>query len=175
MKDIPPLSNKYLIAILIVVMILSIIVLRLTENLTTSQIEPPENEYIWVLGDSIMAISGPPTIVPQVLGSLGIEIDQAILLNQIIECESGWRNVCNAQYGCRAGQGVAQLIPTTVKYCETKLGKSIDPFNEQDSLECAAWLLSNEGSRHWGYPPGHPNRFHNGIEWGSYDCWSVAL
>ena len=86
------------------------------------------------------------------------------LMGRIIYCESrGNPEVCNKQYGCRAGQGLCQLIPSTVKYCEKKLGKKIDPFNREDNLECGMWLLKNEGTYHWGY---------KGASWGSFKCWN---
>ena len=82
---------------------------------------------------------------------------------RIIECESNFcYDVCNEEFGCIAGQGLAQLIPSTVEYCEKKLGKDIDPFNPQDNLECALWLYRNEGTRHWGCID---------CSWGSYHCW----
>lgn len=71
-------------------------------------------------------------------------------LDRIKECESGGDpNICNKQYGCRAGMGLYQLIPSTVEYCEQKLRKEIDPFNPEDNTECATWLYENEGSDHW--------------------------
>jgi hypothetical protein len=99
------------------------------------------------------------------------------LLDKIIECESGGRNVCNETYGCNSGQGILQLIPTTVKTCELALEKNIDPFTEKDSRECAMYLLKEtpQGAHHWGYPDGHRNAYHKGIRWGSYSCWSSAL
>lgn len=86
------------------------------------------------------------------------------LAERIIWCES--RNnttVCNAEFGCRAGMGLFQLIPSTVKYCEEKLGKKIDPFNAQDNIQCGMWLLENEGTAHWGTSE---------TDWGSWECWS---
>ena len=72
------------------------------------------------------------------------------VLDEIVKRESnGNPSVCNAESGCKAGQGLTQLIPSTVKYCEEKLGKEIDPFNSSDNLECAMWLLDNEGIEHW--------------------------
>ena len=96
------------------------------------------------------------------LASLYGKDDIADLLDKIIECESNWKNVCNQKYGCNAGMGLAQLIPQTVKYCEKNLGRKIDPFNKQDNLECAFWLLENEGWRHWGCP---------NCDWGTYNCF----
>jgi hypothetical protein len=71
-------------------------------------------------------------------------------MKAIIACESGGNpEVCNEEYGCGAGMGLCQLIPSTVKYCEEKLKKEIDPFNPDDNLECGWWLLINEGDKHW--------------------------
>ena len=70
-------------------------------------------------------------------------------LKRIIFCESSWReNVCSYK-GCNAGMGLAQIIPSTLKYCEQKLGRKLDAFNSQDNLECAIWLYENEGTKHW--------------------------
>ena len=85
------------------------------------------------------------------------------LMDRIIECESsGNPNAINSEYGCNGGMGLAQLIPKTVKYCEEKLDKKIDPFDPEDNLECAMYLLKNEGSRHWGTAD---------TDWGTYWCW----
>ena len=70
-------------------------------------------------------------------------------LERIIFCESSGReNVCSYK-GCNAGMGLAQIIPSTLKYCEQKLGRKLDAFNSQDNLECAIWLYENEGTKHW--------------------------
>ena len=70
-------------------------------------------------------------------------------LYRIIFCESSFReNVCSYK-GCWAGMGLAQIIPSTKKYCEEKLGQIIDPFNPDDNLTCALWLYLNEGTKHW--------------------------
>ena len=85
------------------------------------------------------------------------------IAKRIMHCESGGNpTVCNQEYGCRAGIGLYQLIPSTVKYCEEKLGRDIDPFNADDNTVCAMYLLENEGTRHWGY---------EGASWGSWSCW----
>ena len=71
-------------------------------------------------------------------------------LSEIVECESEGNSLaCNKQYGCRAGMGLVQLIPSTKNYCETKLNKTIDPFNGDDNWECGMWLLEYEGTKHW--------------------------
>jgi len=86
------------------------------------------------------------------------------VLDRIMMCESGGdANVCNKEFGCSAGMGLFQLIPSTVKYCEKKLGRNIDPFNAKDNTDCAKWLLRNEGTGHWGTAE---------TEWGSWSCWN---
>ena len=89
---------------------------------------------------SFMAISSPYYINPQTLATI----------TEIIKRESGGDpTVCNVDYGCSAGMGLTQLIPSTVLYCEEKLGRIIDPFNSKDNVACAVWLLENEGIIHW--------------------------
>lgn len=77
---------------------------------------------------------------------IGIEL----LLEEIIRRESnGDPKICNTEYGCNAGMGLTGLIPSTVTYCEEKLGRKIDPFEPEQNLACARWLLKNEGIKHW--------------------------
>ena len=71
-------------------------------------------------------------------------------LFDIITCESGWRSkVCNKEYGCQSGMGLAQFIPTTWDHIKSKGVKVADPFNVGDNLTAAIWLYTNEGSYHW--------------------------
>tara|TARA_R100000750_G_C2340149_1_gene93844 strand:+ start:476 stop:931 length:456 start_codon:yes stop_codon:yes gene_type:complete len=94
--------------------------------------------------------------------------DIQVLATIIISCEnpSGIPTMCNQQFGCIAGMGDFQLIPTTVKYCEEKLGRPINPFIKEDNHACGIWLLENEGTYHWGTED---------TWWGSYDCWSKKI
>jgi len=122
--------------------------------------DPPERQLelkeglIMIDGGFVQAVS--PVVYPNIQ-TLGV------LAERIIWCESNGRpDVCNQQYGCGAGMGLFQLIPSTVKYCEGKLEKTIDPFNPDDNYECGMWLLENEGPHHWGTETSW---------WGSYDCW----
>jgi len=90
-----------------------------------------------------------------------------ILLDKIVECESGGDSLaCNKEFGCSAGMGLVQLIPSTVRYCEEKLEKEIDPFDSEDNMECARYLLKNEGWGHWGCA---------GCDWGSYECFKAYI
>src|SRR3990167_11417338 len=114
-----------------------------------------------IQGNTIMAENIPP-FQAQVLGSMA-EDDLDILADKIIECESNNRpDACNQKYGCNAGMGLFQLIPSTVKYCEEKLGVPIDPFNSEENKLCGNWLLRNEGPKHWGTAD---------TDWGSWSCW----
>jgi len=124
------------------------------------------DKYTIIQGNSLKAITPPVYIEPRVLGMLtnGIEINTALLLDRIITCESGWRNICNQKYGCLAGIGLAQITPNTGRYCEEKLGRKLDLFSPDDNLECAIWLLENEGWHRWGTAETV------GI-WGSWSCF----
>lgn len=94
---------------------------------------------------------------------LGILVSEQ--LYDIIECESGFDpDVCNVEYGCGSGQGLAQIIPSTLRHCEEKLEKELDVFDPQDNIACAQYLLEEEGDYHWGTATS---------SWGSYDCWSA--
>ena len=148
----------------------------------------PTIEYIldpglvFIQGNSLQAISSPYFPNPRVYG-VGIkqEMDandlkelirnENPLLYRIIECESGWNNVCNAQ-SCGRGMGLAQIIPGTWGHIKTEINIGDDPMNEVDNLKAALWLFNNGGPQHWGYPPGDPRGYINGERWGSWDCWA---
>lgn len=99
------------------------------------------DRLVLVQGNSVKAMSVPRYPKVYTLGSL---------IDRIIHCESGGDpKVCNQEFGCYAGMGLFQLIPSTVKYCEEKLGREIDPFDIDDNIACAMWLLENEGVKHW--------------------------
>lgn len=124
----------------------------------------------YIQGNTIRAYINPIIYESRVMGSLIGQTEIDILAEKIIECESGGNpNACNEEYGktekgyCKAGSGLFQLIPSTIKYCKEKLNKEIDPFNPEDNRECGMWLLKNEGLRHWG---------DENTEWGSWACWS---
>lgn len=70
-------------------------------------------------------------------------------LYRIIDCESDFRSDVCSYAGCSGGQGLAQIIPSTLLYCEEKLKRHLDVFDPTDNLECAIWLYTNEGNRHW--------------------------
>lgn len=110
---------------------------------------PNYEPEISVIQENSLRTSISPYYAPQNVKS-DTENALEIKMKAIIACESGGNpEVCNKEYGCGAGMGLCQLIPSTVKYCEEKLGKEIDPFNPEDNLECGWWLLRNEGDKHW--------------------------
>ena len=110
--------------------------------------------------NSFIAISSLEHIGPNTLGSLS----PSHILWKIIKCESNFDpKVCNAKYGCRAGMGLVQLIPGTVRYCEKKLGIEIDPFDPEDNLRCGFYLLEHFGTSPWGTAE---------TDWGSWKCFS---
>jgi len=147
----------------------------------------PTSEYIeepvmaTVQGNSIQAISSVYFPSPQVYGVLmsqemefeelkALIKEEKPLLYRIIECESGWRNVCNAQ-GCGRGMGLAQITPETWDYVAAKISIGDEPMNELDNLKVALWPFNNEGIQHWGYPPDDARGYVNGERWGTWDCW----
>lgn len=131
----------------------------------------PNTDQLIVVEDTTLKASITPCFLAlnSVLGALiekdELDYNQVILLNKIIECESGWRNICNTK-SCDYGQGVAQLIPSTIKYCEEKLGKRINPFNINENVECAVWLFNTYGTQPWG---------NSETWWGSWDCFKHLL
>lgn len=121
------------------------------------------SDVVMIGGNSLMPLSPPPQGF-QVLGTMVSDE-----LYYIVKCESDFNpEVCNKEFGCSSGMGLCQLIPSTVKHCEEKLGKRIDPFNSEDNLECGEWLLKNEGSHHWGTAE-------TVGKWGSYECFKDYL
>ena len=150
--------------------------LSLCSNPVLAPTTEPIPEKVVLLGNTLKGISilNFP-LQTYTLASLNAKDD---IIYQIIQCESGWNpTACNKQYGCQAGMGLFQLIPSTIKYCEEKLGKPIDPFDANDNKECGNWLLTetSQGYYHWGYPRDDERGYKNGIRWGSYDCWSGGI
>ena len=71
-------------------------------------------------------------------------------LYDIVRCESGFNpKKCNEQYGCYAGQGLAQIIPGTLLQCEAVLGIELDVFDTEDNLLCAEYLYKTQGTTPW--------------------------
>ena len=140
--------------LLIITLFLSILAVSYVINDIPLKIDHPFTVVTSSFNDSgynipFVLIGGNSFKGTTVLYSLRFE-SLGMLLDEIIKRESnGDPLVCNKQYGCKAGMGLTQLIPSTVKYCEEKLGKEIDPFNPEDNIECATWLLENEGIKHW--------------------------
>jgi len=94
----------------------------------------------------------------------------------IVECESEFEaGICNEQYGCDAGMGLYQFIPSRWEETIRQMGVLGEPvasctgFSRVFDAECnamaGAWLLANEGSTHWGTPES---------DWGTYACWSES-
>ena len=69
---------------------------------------------------------------------------------EIAKRESGFvSDVCNFKYGCKSGQGIYQIVNSTLKHCEKKLGRKLDVFKAEDNIDCGLWLLKHEGIGHW--------------------------
>ena len=146
-------------------------------NVFPNYAKAPDNintdQLILVNGNTLVAVSTPTypkiSILGAIIGGLNdlyweVELDYP-LLSKIINCESGWRNVCNAK-SCNQGQGLGQIIPTTWKYVQTKIDIGNDPMDIEDNLRASIWLFENEGTDPWGY---------EGAKWGSFDCWGKYL
>jgi len=166
--DIPDKLELLAIVILIGVLI-NPIYAKAPDNIETERMVIVNSSAIKAVNTPIFSVKFAP------LGGLIGEVDAYYLyleklpqIKEIIkECESkGNPNVCNAEYGCTGGQGLYQLIPTTLKYCEVKLKRQLDAFNPKDNEECAYWLAENEGLDHWGKED---------TWWGSYNCWFLKV
>ena len=85
----------------------------------------------------------------------------------IVSCEGGFNDphICNKQYGCRAGQGHAQFIPSTWANMENAIGVK-DVFDSSDNIQGLIYLLKTSGDQHWGTLT---------TEWGSARCWIPKL
>ncbi len=82
-----------------------------------------------------------------------------ILPLAIVKCEGGFESPeqCNARYGCIAGQGHFQFIPSTWRniiefkntplpeYCREREAVFISECN----IIAGVWLLNQDGDRHW--------------------------
>ena len=115
----------------------------LVQNNTLKDIAPQEEKESLVLiqDNTLQAIINPVQIQSIIF---------AIKLDVIEECESkGNPTICNQEFGCSSGQGLFQIVPSTVRHCEIMLNKKIDPLNPEDNLECAEYLLYFEGDEHW--------------------------
>ena len=142
-------------------------------NWTQAPTIPSLREYAYIQNNSVIAFYSPTTPNFAIYGALIGQDDIIYLLEQIrekypelyriIKCESNFKNICNQKYGCRAGTGLAMIIPTTGNHCEKKLGRELDLLNPQDNLDCAIYLYTKEGNYHWGTPE---------TKWGTYYCWA---
>ena len=160
-KDIKiaPYNKEFVRNLIIVSLAWAVIAAILIWGINQAKEIPPvqekPNSMAMISGNSLVGVCQPAELKPTVLTSL---------VDDIIQCESGGDpEVCNQEYGCKAGMGLFQLIPSTVKYCEEKLGRELDPFEAEDNMACGMWLINNEGTQHWGTAD---------TDWGSYQCWA---
>ena len=74
----------------------------------------------------------------------------------IVSCEGGFDDpaICNKQYGCRAGQGHAQFIPSTWAGLQKVIGVE-NVFDTSDNIQGLIYLLQRDGDRHWRPYSGH--------------------
>ncbi len=168
------MKKKIIFVLLLLIISISPSLESTRGSLNYQNSEELENSFLISGGNSLIQVAQPAfyaSITPSAKYIYGIEVPHE--LYYIIKCESQFdAQAVNQTFGESGGMGLAQLIPSTVKYCEEKLGEEIDPFNPQDNLKCALWLYENEGTRHWGtatsYLEGH------GI-WGSWHCFAPKL
>jgi hypothetical protein len=144
-----------------------------TETITIKPVEVKELKGIVLTQDnSVVGNKMPENLYFITLGSLydntvfnqigDIRVDECFY--KIIEAESNFNpNAINKEYGTTGGVGLGQLIPSTIKYCEEKLGRKLDPLNPKDNLDCSLWLYKTYGTKPWGTAT---------TWWGSYWKWS---
>lgn len=161
------------IAFIIVLCISAILYSGLLGSLKTFNIEYTES--VLLQDNTFLQMSLPSTVDAITFGNKGSNqtislygIKIPVLLYEIFKCENRQfdPDQCNSEYGCNSGMGIGQLIPSTVKYVESKLDRNIDPYNPHDNIIASLWLFENEGTSHWGTAQ---------TEWGSYSCWSKYL
>lgn len=107
-----------------------------------------------------------------ILKAFAYDVPEDIAL-KISECESGFRNVCNFQYGCSGGIGIYQITKSTFDetvgrmfteadgmFCpEGMLDDCVDvwsPYNIKDNINVGIYLMSK--SEYWRWRP-------------SQECW----
>ena len=68
----------------------------------------------------------------------------------IVSCEGGFNDprICNREFGCRAGQGHSQFIPSTWSWLQKEIGVQ-DVFDTSDNIQGLIYLLQKDGDRHW--------------------------
>ena len=88
------------------------------------------------------------------------------LAREIIRRESGFDTVaCNVLLGCNSGQGLMQVIPSTERDCEKRIGRELDMLNAEDNLDCGLTLLKEDGIGHWddmSWKRGEPKKWGSG-------------
>ena len=128
-----------------------------TSGMKQEPLSKPEGEvsslsYVIIQGNSLLAMTE-PSFEQYNLNSRE-EIEEFVKhyypeLYDIVRCESSFRPKVCSYKGCEYGMGLGGIIPSTLHYCEEKLGRKLDPFDPKDNLDCCKWLLENEGLRHW--------------------------
>lgn len=105
-----------------------------TPTLAPSIPETPQSYLIYVAGDKRRELK---------------------LAQTIISREGGWSDptICNQEFGCRAGQGLFQVIPSTERGCEKYFGREMDMKLYRDNIDCGWHLLTvngvYQGIGHW--------------------------
>lgn len=152
-----------------------ILATTLIPGLVLAPIKPIDPDFSFslplVYQNSLIAISSSNTPETSVLANLSDlspkkQVIQKLVrihypdLYWIVDCESDFNPKAISYAGWWAGMGLCQIVPSTLRHCENKLGRKLDIFDPIDNLDCGDWLLKNEGLRHW-----QPSRH----------CWSKYL
>jgi len=136
------------------ILVLVVLILLIPIQISNSEISkiPETKGFIIKEKNSLIAMTSMVSVENhsyKTLNSFEHKKAVEILLKEIIKRESGGNpKVCNSN-GCIYGQGLTQIIPSSVEFCEKGLKKEINPFNSEDNLLCARYLLEHGGIWHW--------------------------
>ena len=161
--DEPPLPKLTILGIILLIgMVVPFVVNNATQRNLEANNNPSNSEFVVIQSNSVVGVNIPYFPDFYILGVSGtIEVD--LCFYKIIEGESRFNpNAINEEFGEKGGMGLAQIIPKTLKYCEEKLEKKLDPYNPDDNIECALFLYETYGTKPWG---------DENTWWGSWNYW----
>jgi len=146
--------------LIILLLLTPCVVNEMSEHTLYSNIPQFETKsFITIQNNSIKGIASPYTVDREKYNNfLDIEIilrleqlfEEIPIFYRIFNCESKFDpNVCNKEFGCKAGMGLGQIIPSTLQDCEKWLGRKLDPFNPTDNIDCCIELHKRRGRLPW--------------------------
>ena len=139
--------SVFLISVLFPLQVFEVTPFREGIGLVSNHIVIEDNSFLGISSPSEERIYGYFSLTQREMIRLVNEECPELL--DIVFCESTFRPTICSYKGCEYGMGLTGIIPSTLEYCEEKLGRELDPFNPRDNLDCSKWLLENEGLRHW--------------------------